>query len=80
MIAHILRLTIYKTLIKLIRYCLRPVNSSSCLQMFFRKGVLENVSFSVKKTPTQVFSCEFGKIFKNSFFYRTPLVTASIST
>ena len=24
------------------------------------------------ETPTQVFSCEIGEIFKNIFFYRTP--------
>ena len=29
-----------------------------------------------KETPTQVFSCEIGEIFKNTFFYRTPLVAA----
>ena len=27
-----------------------------------------------KETPTQVFSCEFCEIFKNSFFYRKPPV------
>ena len=31
----------------------------------------------LKETPTQVFSCEYGEIFKISFFFRTPLVTAS---
>ena len=31
-----------------------------------------------KKSPTQVFSCEYVEIFKNSFFYRTPQVTASV--
>ena len=30
--------------------------------------------------PTQVFYCECCKIFKNSFFYITPLVTAFMST
>ena len=30
-----------------------------------------------KKTLTQVFSCEFCEIFKNTFYYRTPLVAAS---
>ena len=30
-----------------------------------------------KKTLAQAFSCEFCKIFKNNFFYRTPLVAAS---
>ena len=70
----------------------------SCLQMFFKIGVLEgfrnfivnHLCWSVflknrqalglnkeKKTPTHVLSCELCKIFKNTFFYRTPLVTAS---
>ena len=31
-----------------------------------------------KETPTQVCSCEYCEIFKNSFFYRTPLVAASV--
>ena len=31
----------------------------------------------LKKTPTQVFFCEYCEIFKNSFFYRTILVAAS---
>ena len=30
------------------------------------------------KTPTQVFSCEYCEIFKNSFSYRTPRVVAFI--
>ena len=30
-----------------------------------------------KETPTQEFSCEYGKIFKNNFFYRMPPVAAS---
>ena len=30
-----------------------------------------------KETPTQEFSCEYGKIFKNTFFYRMPAVAAS---
>ena len=29
-----------------------------------------------KKIPTQMFSCKYCKLFKNSFFYRTHLVTA----
>ena len=32
----------------------------------------------IKETPTQVFSCEYCEIFKNSFYYRAPLVTASV--
>ena len=30
-----------------------------------------------KKTLAQVFSCEFCKIYKKTFYYRTPLVAAS---
>ena len=33
--------------------------------------------FIKKETPTQVFSCEFCEIFKNSFSYGTPLVAVS---
>ena len=29
-----------------------------------------------KETLVQVFSCEFGKISKNTFYYKTPLVAA----
>ena len=32
--------------------------------------------FIKKETPTQVFFCEFSKIFKNTSFYRTPPVAA----
>ena len=31
-----------------------------------------------KETQAQVFSCEFCEISKNTFFYRTPLVAASV--
>ena len=30
-----------------------------------------------KKTLAQVFSCEFCEIYKNTFYYRTPLAAAS---
>ena len=33
-----------------------------------------------KETLTQLFSCEFCNIFKNTFFYRTPTVAASCKT
>ena len=29
-------------------------------------------NFINKETPVQAFSCEFCKIFRSSFFYRTP--------
>ena len=31
-----------------------------------------------KETLAHVFSCEFCKISKNTFYYRTPLVVASV--
>ena len=39
--------------------------------MFFLKKLYQKV------TPTQVSSCEHCESFKNNFFYRTPVVTAS---
>ena len=45
-------------------------------EVFCKKGVLRN--FIKKETLAQVFSCEFCEISKNTFFYRTPLVAASI--
>ena len=64
-------------------------------QMFFRIGALNKFAiftgkhlcwsrFLIKlpsglKAPTQMFSCEYCKIFKNSFFYRTPSVAAYVN-
>ena len=44
-----------------------------CQSLFFNKVA----GFFKKETLIQVFSCEFCEIFKNNFFYRTPLVAAS---
>ena len=41
--------------------------------LFFNKAC----NFIEKETPTQVFSCEFYKVFKNAFFYMIPLVATS---
>ena len=38
---------------------------------------LEACNFIKKETLAQVFSCEFCEIYKNTFYYRTPLVAAS---
>ena len=35
-------------------------------------------NFIKKETLAKVFSCEFCEVSKNTFFYRTPLVAASI--
>ena len=34
----------------------------------------DTINFIKKETLAQVFSCEFCEIFKNTYFYRTPLV------
>ena len=55
--------------------------------MFFKIGVLKkfanfigkHLCLSFEETPTQVFSCKICKIFKNTFFHRTPPVTASVN-
>ena len=51
------------------------------LSLICKKGVLRNFAeFTGKhlcQALAQVFSCEFCIISKNTFFHRTPLVTAS---
>ena len=44
------------------------------MEGFVLNGTLrhEGCNFLKKETLTQVFSCEFCEIFKNTFFYRTP--------
>ena len=46
-------------------------------RLFFNKVAGLTCNFIKKEALGQVFSCEFCEIFKNSFFYRTPLVAAS---
>ena len=69
-------------------------NRSSCSEVFCTKSALKILQNSQKKTcaqvsfcnlikketQAQVFSCEFCTIFKNTYFYRTPLVAASKPT
>ena len=38
----------------------------------------EACNFIKIETLAQVFSCKFCEVFKNTFFYRTPLVAASV--
>ena len=48
----------------------------------FRKKVFLKILQIHRKPPvpeSQLFSCEFCEIFKNTYFYRTPLVAASKS-
>ena len=42
-----------------------------------QESTCQSLLFIKLETLAQVFSCEFRKIFKNTFFYRTPLVAAS---
>ena len=63
---------------------------TSRLDVFCKKGVLRNFTNFIEKhlcqgsflpgyqTVALVFSCEFCKISKNTFFYRTPLVAVSV--
>ena len=73
----------------LISYKRIDFSRSSRPEVFCKKGVLENFTkftekhlcqslFFKKETLTQVFSCEFYEIFKNIFFDRTPLASASV--
>ena len=68
----------------------RPVELSSFLSKLFcyttwldatlddLQKLQEACSFIKKGTLEQVFSCEVCEISKNTFFHRTPLVTASL--
>ena len=52
-----------------------------CLSLFLIKlQAPEGLQRFSKETPTQVFSCEIYEIFKNTFFYKTPLVTTFAHT
>ena len=45
--------------------------------LFFNEVAGQACNFIKKETRAQVFSFEFGKISKHTFYYRTPLVVAS---
>ena len=49
-----------------------------CQSLFFNKVAGGACNFIKKETLTQVFSCEFCEISKNTFSQRTPLVAASV--
>ena len=48
-----------------------------CWSLFLNKITGWGLHFIKKETPTQVLSCEFCEIFKNTFFHWTPPVVAS---
>ena len=49
---------------------------NTCSRVYFLIKLAYN--FIKKETLEQVFSCEFSEIFKNTYFYKTPLVAASV--
>ena len=52
-----------------------------CQSLFFNKVAgLRSATLLKKETMAQVFSCEFSKISKNTFFTEHPEATASAST
>ena len=54
--------------------CLQKI---SMLESLFNKVTrLMACNFIKKETPTQLFSCEYHKMFEKSFFYGTPPVVA----
>ena len=52
---------------------------NTCARVFFNKDC-EACNFIKKEALAQVFFCEFGEIFINTFFYRTPPVATSESS
>ena len=48
-----------------------------CWSLFLKNLQADGLKLYQKKTPTRMFSCEVCKIFKNTFFDRTPPVIAS---
>ena len=48
-----------------------------CWSLFLKSCRPEGLQLYQKDTPTQVLSCEYCKIVKNSFLDRTPLMAAS---
>ena len=49
-----------------------------CWSLFLKYLQAEGLQLHYKKTPTQVFFLKVCENFKNTFVYRTPLVTASV--
>ena len=47
--------------------------------LHLKENFTQDCNFIKKETLAQLFSCEFCKISKNIFYYKTPLVAASDS-
>ena len=85
----VLKVTVQK---KTPKQSLPKVTSDAVVQMFFKIGVLRkfavltgkhlcwsDLQLYLKETSTQVFSCDYCKIFTDNSFYRMPLVAAFVS-
>ena len=61
-----------------LRNCAKFTGKHQCQSLFFNKVAdLRPATLLQKETVARVFSCEFCKISKNIFSYRSPPVTAS---
>ena len=69
--ADFLRISVLKIFCNICRKT--PVLQS----LFSKVAGLEGYNSIEKRPHTQVFSCEYWEIFKDTLFYRTPLVAAS---
>ena len=57
----------------------KPISSNRILNINVDQ-IINPVTLSenrLRQSQAKLFSCEYGKIFKNTFFYKTPPVTAS---
>ena len=62
---------------KVLWKCCKNVQENTCARIFF--NLVAGLNFIKKETLAQMFSYEFCEIFKNQFFYKTPLVVASVA-
>ena len=63
-----------------LRYFTKSSQENNCARVPFllKLQAYKRCNFIKKETLAQVFFCEFCEICKNIFFYRTPLVAASV--
>ena len=62
-----------------LKYFTKFTRKQLCQSVFFWKSCRPQTSNFLKRdTLAQVFSCEFCEFFKNTFFYRTTPVAASV--
>ena len=52
----------------------------SCAEVLLKISQNSQENICASETLAQLFSCEFSKTFKNTFFYRTPPLAASVFT